>query len=340
MQRKIYLASFIALLAVGMTACKKSSSNNTTQADYNTELTHQSDDHSQVTNGMDAVDNDINAQIEGSALGRVMGSANIMTLPCDASVTFDTVSAGAHTMTIHFNGAVCGGSSLRREGTIVVSIPAGTHWRDSGAVITETIQAPGLKLTKVSDSSEHILVNGNRTVRNASGGLVENLFANSPHHRTSITHLVNATNMSITFKDGTQRTWNASRKRVFTNPTNAAYIPPVPPALAPPPPFVMTISGNHSDGSNTDIAEWGVNREGHPFTTSITHPLVFKGTCNWRLGEGQITHHGLAATVVVTYGLDASGYAASCPGPTGLYYFKAVWTGSNGSTYTMIHPYY
>ena len=326
MQRKIYLASFIALLAIGMTACKKNKSETTTPADYNTELTNHSDDHSMVANNMDAFDNDVAGQIETSPLGRVENATNIMTPPCGATVTFDSTPS-VRRMTIVFDGPNCT-NNIYRKGTVVFSIPSTMHWRDSGAVITETIQPDGLKFTRMNDTADYIIVNGSRTVTNASGGWLENLLPNSLHHRSSITHLVNATDMMITFRDGTHRNWSAARKRVFTYEGAGGSIG-----------VVLKISGNHTEAGISGIAEWGTNRAGHAFTTSITSPLTLKQTCNWRLTGGEIKHQGLAATVTVTYGLDVAGNVASCPAANQPYYYKAVWVAANGNTFTLIHPY-
>jgi hypothetical protein len=41
---------------------------------------------------------------------------------------------------------------------------------------------------------------------------------------------------------------------------------------------------------------------------------------------------------VVTFGLDKNGLATTCPA-TGSYYFKVVWTGTNGNSQTFIAPY-
>jgi hypothetical protein len=127
--------------------------------------------------------------------------------------------------------------------------------------------------------------------------------------------------MTITFDDNSQRTWNVARKKVFTYDNGA----------------VLTITGNHTDGNNNQIAEWGTNRFGNAFTTSITQPLVFRQDCLFRLTGGEVKHQGFA-TATVTFGLDANGAATSCPG-TGHYYYKLSWTGPAGNTHNIILPY-
>ena len=102
----------------------------------------------------------------------------------------------------------------------------------------------------------------------------------------------------------------------------------------------MTTTGTHSDGINTNVAEWGVNRFGTSFESLITVPKVFRQDCNFRLVSGQnqiLRSDSLNSTI--TYGLDASGNATGCPG-TGNYYLEVVWTFPNGkSTNPIILPY-
>ena len=100
----------------------------------------------------------------------------------------------------------------------------------------------------------------------------------------------------------------------------------------------MTTTGTHSENGINGIAEWGINRLGNAFVTAISQPIVVRQDCNYRVVSGQVTHSRLAATVVVTYGLDVTGTATSCPG-TGNYYFKIVWTDTNNNIKTVILPY-
>jgi hypothetical protein len=115
--------------------------------------------------------------------------------------------------------------------------------------------------------------------------------------------------------------WKVARKRTFTYNYGV----------------VITETGNHTEGTNTKIAEWGVNRFGHAFTTSITEPLVVRQDCNFRLTHGEVKHEGIA-TATATFGLDVNGNPTSCPG-LGSYYFKLVWTGPGGNTHSAILPY-
>jgi len=310
MKKSILYLSIVTLSAAAVfSSCKKDSSQ--PASDNSSQVSTQADDQSRVSEETDAVTNDVNLSLESSSniSGREM---DIQSLICDATVVTDTVSR-PRTITITYNGSNCSGTRTR-SGSVVVSIPGETHWKDTGAVITITYQ--NLKITRVSDNKS-ITINGTHTITNVSGGLLVTL----PIEQ-SVTHTITSSNMSVTFDDGSQRTWQVARQRVFT------YNHGV----------VITITGMHTDGSNTGIEEWGTTRFGNPFTNSIVTPLVIRQDCNFRLVSGSFKHVSVLATTTVTFGLDVAGAATSCPG-TGSYYFKAVWTGTGGKTYTVILPY-
>jgi hypothetical protein len=193
-------------------------------------------------------------------------------------------------------------------------MPQGVRWSQAGAAISVTYQ--NYKVTRTSDNKS-ITVNGTHTLTNVSGGLLINL----PVLNT-ITHAITSSNMSVTFDNGTQRSWQVARQRVFTF-NNGVTI---------------TITGTHSDGGVTGIAEWGTNRFGRPFSTRIAEPVVLKSDCAFRAGSGKVVHTTTSYNASVTFGLDATGAPASCPG-AGNYYMKIVWTGPAGNSHTALLPY-
>jgi hypothetical protein len=310
MQMNFRLMSVLTLAVfTTFTACKKDSKQNDT-TDQTTEITAHSDDQNAVSDGMDAIDMDVNAAVESSTGfngGREMGIASI----CGATAVIDSMS-NPRTITITYDGADCFGATTR-SGVVVVSMPANQRWRDAGASLTITAQ--NLKIKRISDNKS-VTINGSQTYTNVSGGLLINL----PTVGT-IVHTITSDGISIKFDDNTERSWHVARKREFTynNGIN------------------LSITGTHVDGTKEHIAEWGINRFGHAFTTSITEPLVIRQDCNFRLTHGQVKHEGFA-TATATFGLDANGNATGCPG-AGHYYLKLEWTGLAGNTHTAILPY-
>src|SRR5580692_64193 len=174
--RNLLLAT--AVTASGLiVACSKNNSagtsggtsSGTSTADVQTE----SNDVTQVSNEMDAMNNDVNNSLNASTTfsgasyssgvtggrGTVIeggGGSLILDLSiCDATVTTDTAD-GLRQIIITYNGTNCWGNRTR-TGVVVISIPVGVRWRDSGAVVTVSIQ--NLKITRLRDNKT-ITLNG------------------------------------------------------------------------------------------------------------------------------------------------------------------------------------
>jgi len=326
--RRIAIA--ICLLScISIYSCKKdvSASGDTTTANLGTT----GDDQQQVSNESDLISDDANTALNGQSdfsgssiqsgsteVNSLHGTAGVSGLIndhkyiCDATITYDT-SNNQRVITIVYDGTNCWGNRTR-TGTVIITMPVGQHWKDEGATATITVDA--LKITRKRDNKS-IVLSGTKTITNVSGGLLKDLAG-----LQTITHTISG-NLKIDFDNGTSRTWNVSKLRVFTYDNG----------------IVITTTGTHSDGTNSTIAEWGTNRFGDSFTSLISVPKVIRQDCDFRLVSGQntlILNKGIA---VITYGLDSTGEPTGCPGVDGSYYFKLVFTGDNGKTYTIIWPY-
>lgn len=304
----VVLSALILSLAAGFTACKKSDNSLTNENDN--EISVHSADEARFESEMDAVVNDVNISLESEAsmTGRFMGIQGVI---CDADVTVNT-TANPMTLTIVYNGSNCLGTRTR-TGTVVVSMPQGTQWKRPGAAVTVSFQQ--LKITRVRDNKS-ITINGTQTYTNVSGGLLGNLASLG-----TITRTVTSPGLSLTFDDGSQRSWQVAKQRVFTYNNG----------------LVVTSSGMHTEGGVTNIAAWGTNRFGNSFTTAFTTPLVIRQDCDFRITTGVVTHVTPRITASATFGLDASGNPTGCPG-TGTYYYKLAWTIGNRSN-SIILPY-
>lgn len=297
-------------LTIAFTACKKDASTSGT-TDTATQASNQSDDQNEFSGNVDAVANDANIVLETNSnfTGRVDGTQGLI---INATVVFDTVS-NPRTITITYNGTNDIGTHSR-SGVVVISMAQGVHWRDAGAVVTVTYQ--NLKFTRLSDNKS-ITINGAHTYTNVSGGLLVNLATLG-----TITHTITSNGMTVTFDNGSQRSWQIARQRAFTYDNGV----------------VITETGLHTEGNVTGISEWGTNRFGNAFTTAIVTPLVVKQSCDFRLTGGSVLHTTPAFTAAATFGLDASGNPTSCPG-TGHYYMQIAWAGNGGNSHTILLPY-
>jgi hypothetical protein len=311
-------------------ACQKSNSGSSTTTTTTNTLSTQGDDQTRVSNEDENVSNDAetslnsSSSLSGESIKAILHSGSGTTLGggpggpndsliCDASVVIDT-TVSPKTVTITYNGTNCWGNRTR-TGTVVISLPVSEHWRDIGATVTISIQ--NLSITRISDNTT-IVLNGTKTITNVSGGAWVELA-----NMETITHTV-TDSLSITYPNGSVGVWNVAKQRVFIYNDG----------------IVITTTGTHSDNNgNTDVAEWGVNRFGTSIESLISASKVIRQDCDFRLVSGQNTilrSDSLNSTI--TYGLDATGNATTCPG-SGSYYMEIIWTGPNGRTYPIILPY-
>ena len=320
------------LSCVSIYSCKKDTS--ATGDTTTTNLSTTGDDQQQVSNESNMISEDANTALNGQSdfsgslsssvsesgnteVNSVNGTSSVSTLInthqiiCDATITYDTAN-GQRVITIVYDGTNCWGNRTR-SGTVTISMPKGVHWKDAGATATITINT--LTITRKKDGKS-IVLNGTKIITNVSGGLLKDLATEQ-----TITHTVTGS-LKIDFANGTSRTWNVSKKRVFTYNNG----------------IVITTTGTYSDGTDNNIAEWGTNRFNESFKSLISAPKVIRQDCDFRLVSGQNTVITDKGTSVITYGLDANGEPTGCPG-TGDYYFKLVWTGANGKSFTLIRPY-
>lgn len=310
MKLPVRLVAAVASLSLIFTACKKEDS--ISKDDKEVELSAQSDDQARISMEMDEVADDINSIIENSPA--LQGRGTQVQALCNATVTIDSVS-NPRTITVTYNGLNCIGNRSR-TGTVVASMPASMKWKDIGAMLTVTIN--NLKITRVSDG-KYITLNGTHTITNVSGGRLRDL----PTMGTII-HTIASNNMSIKFDTSSaQRNWSVAKKRTFTFNNGNVNI---------------TTTGNHTISGNNKVAEWGTNRFGNAFITSIEQPLTVRQSCNFRLTNGQVKHELLGRNLTVTFGLDNAGNPTTCPA-SNPFYMKLEWSGLNGQSHTLIRPY-
>jgi hypothetical protein len=318
-----------ALSGLLFAACNKSN-NSSSNGTSNQDLQTQSDDETRVSTETDAAFDDVNTAMvsqpavtgasEAPALryGVTVDGGNndtVQTSICDAVVTIDTVD-NPRTITITYNGSNCLLTRVR-TGSVVISISKGTRWSQAGTMVTVTFT--NLKIVRVLDGKS-ITLNGTHTYTNVSGGSLLSLNANST---TPIVHTITSSDMSITFDNGSKRSWSIARQRSFT------YSGGV----------VISETGMHADGNMTGISEWGTNRFGNSFETQIAQALVVSQSCAWQMTGGQVVLTNAAGSITVTFGLNSTGQQTSCPIGSGTYYFQLVWAGTGGKTYTFILPY-
>lgn len=309
--KRVFYSIIIAAFIFTFSSCSKNNSSSSSGTDNTAEAEAQANDQLAFTNATDEVNDDVNAVINikgGSYNSRTEGNP-LFTLPCDltnSNIVVDT-TVNPCTITITYNGSTCN-LTHTRTGTVVISFPSNFRWGAEGNVLS--ISFNNLKVTN-SLTGKSITLNGTRTITNVTGGLLSNL-ATLPAS-DSIVNTVSDANMSITFDNSAQRTWQTTIRRVFTYNSESGV--------------VVTTTGSSQ----------GINRYGHNFTTTITQPLVYAQTCLAGYIGGQIKTVGSAVTTIVTVGLtSALTPVSSCQA---VMYYQITWIGANGKTFSFSGEY-
>ena len=266
----------LAIVTISFTACKKDKIDNGNNDPAS--LVQLSTDE----NNMEAVTDDVMNDMEG-----VLASGNMKStesLPCNA--TIDSTSVMNDTITIHitYNGLNCNGTRTR-TGVVEIRKRVGTHWGQQGAAVN--FRYLNFMVTKVA-TQKSIILNGSKTYENVSGGFVWQV----GNAITSLVKKVHGT-MSITFDNGTSRTWNVARQLTYSGSQGA---------------LLLTIDGFGSAGGYSNLVTWGINRHGEDFFTQINESVVHKQACGWDPISGIKVHQipGKSKTATITFGYNSN----------------------------------
>ena len=317
MKLKFRSSLFVTLtLCLAITACKKDSTPTISTEELNQQIVVQASDASQGSLEMDAamadagilMDNDY--QFSGNNLVLDYG-------PCDADVTASDYESDPRTITITFNGdSNCFSGQKSRTGKIIVTFPKGAEWADAGAIAT--VKYDNFRVVRTSDHKS-VTINGTQTYTNVSGGRLYNVYDGDTSVRT-----IASDNMSVKFDSADVVSWHVARKYLTVNTDQEG--------------IQTQITGTHTQDSKTGIAEWGTNRFGKTFTTSIEAPITISRHCNGRITSGTVTYTTQAYTASAVFGLNAEGQPTGCP-ESGGYYLKLQATTANNKTLVQILAY-
>lgn len=303
----IYLGSILILSF--FSGCKKAE---VKILEYYDETSIHSDDQARFSSEMDAVANDVNAILEMTP-GFSGKPAALLGTICDAVAVIDTVS-NPRTITLTYNAAACL-SNRKRTGKIIISMDAGTRWKNAGAAIN--VSFVNFKVTRMKDKKDMAFI-GKLLFTNESGGLLADL-----DDISKVTHTIFSADIDVFFDNGKDWSWKTARQRVYRQDNG----------------IVITTTGTHAGGDITGIGYWGNNRYGNPFITPILIPLESRQDCNYRVVNGKIeiilTDRFYATAKL---GLNESGNPIGCPG-TSNYWLEVVWRGINGDRRTIRLPY-
>jgi hypothetical protein len=269
----------IAVMTFSLTGCKKDTT--TTKDKANTESMQQlTNDENNVENATDQALNDAN---------QVMSPGKLKSTeidPCNTTVTIGNVVNDSITIDIYYHGPNCNNTHLR-TGHILVKHKYQQLWGEAGATVLVTLQ--NFEITKIA-TGKSLTLNGVKHFENVSGHYLWELGLDS-----TVTSVVDKVwgSITATFDDNTTRVWSIARQRTFTGSLIA---------------LVMTTDGFGSADGHSNLATWGINRNGEQFYSSITQSVVHKQICNWDPCSGVMVHEIPAASksATITFGYDSN----------------------------------
>ena len=295
----------IGLAGLTLTSCRKGEST--------TDETVSAQDANNVSSAIHSTSDDATAAAGQVSSYKSLGSnwntggGNLL---IDATIT-DTSSTG---IVITYAGVnPCNG--FYRSGTITITNTGGIPWHEAGAVLTVTYNN-----LKVTNGTNTYTFNGSHTITNKTGGLAWQILAGlaptSLTPTTTVTHQIQSSNMSITFPNGSTRTWTVDRIRTWSSNGSA-----------------ISVSLSSDGGAPT---ETGANRFGETFTNTISSAITADNTtCEiWRPYTGQWTHVVGSNSLNVLFGTNSTGTQVGTPtycGTLGDYGYYITLTRGSGT---------
>jgi hypothetical protein len=304
----LYLPFLLATIALMMlSSCRKDDSGDDSLS---------AEDNGTVSSAMNSVADDaVNAASATSLSGKTDGAGPWKYL---CGVTIDSLAGGAGTVVMHYSGAGCN-SAVTRTGTVTVTLLGyanGVRWAQPGATLK--IDFTNCTVTKGGNS---FTFNGTHYITNTLGGLAWQVLDGSAPG--PVTHKHSGDNFTLTFPNGTQRTWSIRRSRTFQHSGSVTTI---------------TLTGDTTINGVANADAWGSNRNGNTFTSALVSPIVSNSTCGfYKPVSGEFSHAVNGKSIDVLFGVDAQGTQVS----SGCAYgFKLTFTGKRNRTETRVVSYW
>jgi hypothetical protein len=304
--KKILLNATMLMFAASLTiftSCKKASTTTTPTPSGVAAQSQDASDDARVNSELDNATNDANASMSSSSTtaGRYSYTSSTLGTGLVCGATLDTSKISMDIITINYNGPNCSGLETR-SGSITLQLTGG-KWKTKGAAIYCTFN--NYKITRISDGNS-ITFNGTHTLINYSGGLVASVLGTT----TTVVHKARANNMTITFTDGTVRTWSVARQLTWSafNTSN----------------LQISVSGDTILAGVANTVMWGTTRSGQSFTAVLKSPIVSNTICGWFAPvSGERMINGITYPLDILFGLNTSGVAVTSGCATD---YKITWT--------------
>ena len=276
-------------------------------------------DYASLSNAVNATSDDATAaagQVK-SFSGKTEGWWNSAVL-CGAT-TVDTGTVGNRVITITYDGTTtCNG--ITRQGSVSIVNSSGIAWKDAGSVLTITFNS--LVITDPISGYSYTIT-GSHTLTKETAGLEWQVIAQVVTN-TTVTRR-NTGTLTITFSDGTSRTWTVDRTRSWSSAIGGGV-------------NTITVSIYSEAAGGVDVT--GTNRFGTPFTNTIETAIAANNQtgCIWRPYQGKMVHSIANRTTTVLFGTNSAGTSIGSPTTCGDGYF--ITTVRNNRTFTRFVRYW
>ena len=261
----IYTGLFIlAIAGMTLTSCKKDDLTKGSN-DY-TSVSNLTQDELEVEEATNESMEDVEGLLSGNGNGGNFKSTDFNSR-CNATVDSTEVVNDTITIYITYDGLSCNGRRYR-TGQVEIRKPVGQNFGEEGASVR--IKHINFTVTRVG-SGRSMTINSTKTFTNVTGGFIFMLGHNGFE---SLVHRLQG-DISISFDNGTSRSWSVARQKTFTGTRGN---------------LLLTVDGFGTSGDYTNLVTWGQNRAGEQFYTQITNPIVFRQACGWDPVAGSKFH--------------------------------------------------
>jgi hypothetical protein len=310
---KMYKLLFVVSISIlSLYSCKKDAAGS--------DMTQHNEDNSNIKSEFDNNNNDANElmnNVSGFKKTAGVSSSDLCGATIDSSHAKDAIP----TLYINYDGtSICPNPARKKSGQIKIELINGKKWHQQDAQMRITYNAYKVIFTNLSNRS--IQLSGTKILTNKQAFEFWDIITKGT---LSFTYTERATNMNVSFSDGSSAIWNSARevKWLYTAKTNQIDI---------------TVDGDSVKGAQK-TESWGVNRFGSPFTTTISQPWQSNTSCGlWAPIKGKATMVTPNFEFDITLGTDKDGKQIStgCASHFNLDW-KVISTGKSGSS---ILPYW
>lgn len=227
-------------------------------------------------------------------------------------LTVDATNANIGSITLNYDGTTC--NNRTRTGSIKLTIldyASGKRWKNAGCVMQVDYYL--YKVKRASDGKS-VRLEGTQYLTNVSGGTWFDLLFSG---QSNLVSTVTGENLSVNFDDASTANYNINRKFTYT------WASPV---------ITCVGEGIGSHNGLSNLENYGTTRDGDPFTSQVTTPIVWNTTCGaWAptQGEVNIKVDSKDFALKCLFGVDASGNPVSVGANNCPYGWKVEWTYKN-----------